>query len=271
MAAEQVVEQVTEQVAGHLEEAAVVTRRIDARAVGFFAGGIGVGIAIGFFIGHRYSREKIKAEAFAESKAEVEEIRETYHRLQSQKKFTEPKPSAEEIIAERGYATGVDAAGNETFVRPDGTVVEVSEPRRLLTPPVPVNPARPKRTAAAEKDKNDGWNYPLEMSRRNPQLPHIIHQDEFATSESGYTQSSITYYNEDDVLADETDEAIEDPDALVGLENLQRFGHGTDDVNILYVRNPKLELEYEIVRHPGSFAEEVLGLDGHDRNDAEPT
>jgi hypothetical protein len=73
---------------------------------------------------------------------------------------------------------------------------------------------------------------------------------------------TYTYYSGDDVLVGEDERPIPHGDAVVGQGNL-KFGHGTDDENVVYVRNDQLRLEMEICRTNSSFEEEVLGLE-HD-------
>lgn len=254
MAAEKVAEQVVEQVAEHLEDAAEVTRSIDMTAVRYFLGGVGLGVAIGFYFGYRFNREKIKAAAFKESEAEIENIREHYR----QKTTAVENAKAKGIIVEEQY-------------RPQDKIeVHVEEEvhyKRPLPPPVPIS-SRPRvyRTTAAEKDKMDDWHFPTELARRSSDAPYIIHQDEFAHNETEYPQVSYTYYAEDDVLLDEEENILSDRDALIGAGVLNRFGHGTDDFNILYIRNPVLELEIEICRDTGSYEEQVLGLEREPEN-----
>jgi hypothetical protein len=258
MATEQITEQVVEQVAEHLEEAAKVTRQIDVRAVGLFLGGAGFGLAIGFFFGYRFNREKIRAEAFKESEIELDKLREVY---QQKEKARQEKPSVSDLMREKGYAE---------------TVIE----ERPLKPPVPImqrpieersyagNPAAPfaKRTEDGEKSKDDGWDYPKELSQRSPDRPYIIHQDEFSLNDSGYQQVTYSYYAGDDVFTDEYGTVLNNVDNLIGLDNLKYWGHGADDFNVLYIRNSQIELEFEVCRTPASYEEEVLGLN-NDKTD----
>jgi len=144
--------------------------------------------------------------------------------------------------------------------------MEVETEERPLPPPVPVSPARETdfihRTEVAEKDKYDGWNYPYELSQRNWKAPHIIHQDEFfSNEETPFGQTTYVYYAGDDKLTDTDNTVLNNRESFVGPDALINFGHGTDDANIVYVRNPALELEIEIVRHNGTYEEEVLGLE----------
>lgn len=249
-------EGVVEQVADHLEEAAVVTRQIDSRAIGFFIGGMGFGLAVGLVFGYRFNREKIKAEAFKASEAEVEKIRTFYQQRDAARQERHEKPSVEELVEERGYS-----------IAGPGVQAEVDERERPLPPPVPIleSPAghvhKARRTEEAEKSKHDGWDYAEELSMRSPDKPYIIHQDEFSTNESGFNQTTYEYYVVDGVLADEHDQVIEHVDMLVGEANLERWGHGSDDFNVLYIRNSRLELEFEICRNHSSYEEDVLGLE----------
>lgn len=247
---------VVELVADNLEEAAEVTRSINAGAVRYFLGGVGLGAAIGFFVGYRFNREKIKAEAFAASEAEIEELREHYRSKMAAQ--TNENAKAEIILVEEGYVEEPQPIADLSTLR---TATEIEEEERLPAP-VPITPRRPTyRHVDNEKDKMDGWNFASELARRTSDSPHIIHQDEFAQNETEFAQVTYTYYAGDDVLVDEQDDILTDRDALIGAGVLRRFGHGTDDYNILYVRNPVLELEIEICRDTGSYEEVVLGLE----------
>jgi hypothetical protein len=40
-----------------------------------------------------------------------------------------------------------------------------------------------------------------------------------------------------------------------------KFGHGSGDPNVVYIRNDKRQSEYEVVHDPGLYSVEVLGLE----------
>lgn len=258
MATGALVEEVAEEVALNLEEVAQVTRKINAQGVGFFIGGLATGVAVGFYFGYRWNREKIRAQAFKESELEVSQIREVYA---ARAVANLPKPTVEEVIEARGYSTLEPA---------------VEEPARPLPAPVPIvqysAPAIREMTteevAQVEEPQrlNYGkWDYPKELEKRTATEPYVIHQDEFRATESGYDQVSYTYYAADDVMVDDANnQPLLHGDQIVGPDNL-KFGYGTDDVDIVYIRNDRLEIEAEISRSPGSYEEDVMGLD---RNDA---
>lgn len=100
-----------------------------------------------------------------------------------------------------------------------------------------------------------------EAKHRTPHRPYVISYDEYFAAEKEYDTISLTYYEEDDTLVDEKDSPISDVDKTIGDESLARFGHGSKDNNVVYVRNDKMESDFEITRSTGSYLVEVLGLD----------
>jgi hypothetical protein len=107
----------------------------------------------------------------------------------------------------------------------------------------------------------DIWDQNREMAQRDKSIPYIIHQEEFNADDSYDHQVTLTYFEGDDVLVDEVDEVITKKDEVVGLENLTKFGHGSGDPNVLYIRNDRLQQDMEILLHKSHYAKEVLGLE----------
>jgi hypothetical protein len=237
MATAALIEEVAEEVAENLEEAAAATRNIDSRAVGYFLGGICVGVAIGFYFGYRWNKEKIRAEAFKESEEEVSKMKDYY---QQKTMVAIPKPSVDDLVAEKGYL-----------------VTEVEE--RPLKPPVPIIESLTV-TDEIRIHERGGWDFPTELRQRDPELPYVIHQNEFNEENNNYSQVTYTYYAIDDVLTGEDGRPLPHADMIVGQDNL-KWGHGSDDIDVVFVRNDKLELEMEICRLHSSYEEDVLGLE----------
>lgn len=84
----------------------------------------------------------------------------------------------------------------------------------------------------------------------------LISGNEFSTEKNHYDKLSIYYYEEDDVLADENDGIIPNPDDILGDEALTSF----DESNVVYVRNNRLGADYEILRLEDSYKESILGI-----------
>jgi len=100
------------------------------------------------------------------------------------------------------------------------------------------------------------WDYETELAERDHDKPYIIHRDEFFGEEMDCTQTTITYYAGDNILCDERDTPIYNPEQVVGQ---LVFGHGSNDPNVVYVRNERLDAEYEILLDHGHYQVEILG------------
>lgn len=111
----------------------------------------------------------------------------------------------------------------------------------------------------AEFANNDNdWNNDEELSKRGKEEPYILHKDEFYADERSYHQTTLTYYAGDDIMADQDETPVYNYQTVTGP---LKFGHGSHDPNVFYVRNDKRKEEYEIVRDEGLYSVEVLGLD----------
>lgn len=101
------------------------------------------------------------------------------------------------------------------------------------------------------------WNQEEEESERTPHAPYIISHDEFHNNPTPHRQTTLEYYAGDDVLCDEKQQPIHRQAVVVGK---LVFGHGSQDPNVVYIRNEELDAEYEVIRHEGTYQGEVLGI-----------
>ncbi len=86
--------------------------------------------------------------------------------------------------------------------------------------------------------------------------PYIISVDQFANDHDDFRKVSCTYYTEDNIICETAhNEKIES--RHVGQENLDMLLGS--DIDILYVRNEYLSIDYEIDKYEGSYIYEVLG------------
>ena len=257
-AATEAVAEAAEEVAEHAEHVAEVSRALDGRAlgIGLTIGLISGGIAGGLYINRRL---RLKYEQIAEE--EIEEMREHFRKRLVAK---EDKPDLNElskVVEREGYAKpnvpiikeredGVEVGGKEA--KEDEVVAEAKEVEEM-------------ETSETEVDADENWDYEEETRLRRPDRPYVIHIDE--QHEREYTESTLTYYAGDDVLCDERDNVIEDPEQVVGVANLEKFGHGSGDKNIVYIRNDLLAVEMEVVKNDANFAEVVHGFVQHSESD----
>ena len=89
---------------------------------------------------------------------------------------------------------------------------------------------------------------------------YVISIAEYREGKEDYDRQTLTYFAGDDVLCDESQGHIPEQDAIVGEENLTRFGDGSNDNNVVYVRNDAIQRDFEILHSAGNYEQEVLGL-----------
>lgn len=258
MAIEAAVDVAVEEVAGNLEELAEATRSLNTAGIGYLVGGLLIGAGIGFYFGRKFNKEKIRAELYEESREEIEDLREIY---QARATAAMPKPPIENIIRDRGYTESDLEIHPVIPDRPlPSPVPGITDPR----PPIkPTDYAGVSTPSAAVEDgvvieSPVGWDFPTELASRTKEKPYVIHENEYRESDTDYLQATLTYYTEDDVLAGDDDRPLPNPDIVIGPDNL-KWGHGSNDPDVVYVRNDEYEHEFEITRSQGSYEVEVLG------------
>ena len=180
-----------------------------------FAAGLAVGAVAGAVI--------VKNKVLADAKAEVEEVREYYR-------------------SARGKV-------NRENVEETEEVKEVEKKEYEL-----------KDIQVKDEPKTGLTNYSqitkMYMSKDEFQSPmyddpFVIDPSEFGENPE-YDTETLTYFA-DGVLVDDVDDVIEEPDIVVGLENLkifEEFGATT-----VYVRNDIYKTDYEIIRDDWNYSD----------------
>ena len=204
---------------------------------------------------------------------ELEAENEAIRRANDEAEFlpSEDIEKVEDKLVELGYGEGVN--GNH----------RISYNKMADNPPTAIMLKTPTPTAhfMVEKDRVvdnfTGVEYPEPVEElsddvttwpRSSEKAFVVTTEEFfEDDDDDYSRITITYWEEDDILADEREQMIPDIDALVGHDNLKHFGKGSDDESILYVRNDKIKADFEIVKDPRSFSEVVLGISKWDSRD----
>lgn len=93
----------------------------------------------------------------------------------------------------------------------------------------------------------------------NSESIYVISVDSFGDEYKEYDKLSISYYEDDDTLVDEKDDVIQDVQGTIG-EALLCFGDQSDDPDVVYVRNERLGIDYEIILVHNSYQVAVLGI-----------
>ena len=210
--------------------------------------GFGIGLAAGFGLGYYVAIRRLETKYDKIAQTEIDEARDYYR---AAKKATEArlKEPIEEVAEYLGYVKKEDVPDPERTGPPPNLVVEQPIPETVLYD---------------ETARSDWvWDQALEQQLRedNPGKPYVICMDEFGEDE--FDKSMLTWYPDDEILSDERDEPVDNVDELIGLHNLQRFGHGSDSKHIVMVRNDDVGIDYEIVLSPGPYAADIHGFLQH--------
>lgn len=250
------VEDVVEAVVPDVVEAIETFRTNTALVVGVAVVAAAAGAAIGYYVADRRLRTKYD-DILAH---QIEEARAFYATLN---KADYPTPG--DLVAER-HPEAVEAAEALEVYKggvqdPRGDIVEDPDGKLVIRRTEEVEVESHNIFVNGKPIDHEDWDQNEEELSRTPGKPYVLTEEEFFQNETDFEQMQMTYYVEDDTLVDDFLEIVQNSDAMVGDDNLQRFGHGTKDRHMVYVRNDEKEIEFEIARSEGSYAKEVLGLD----------
>lgn len=209
--------------------------QVSPTTIGILVGiaSFGVGLTIGYFVGKR-NKDVVYRTIPAVNSGAITSVVYDYS-------YSEDVVTTDATINEEAIESAIQAEYADEII--EGTRV-IPEER------LPVN----IWSATADGE----WDFEFELNNRNPTEPYVIHQDEFMADEMDFRQSTITYYEGDDIMADENDTPIYNYSDVVGA---LKFGHGSKDPNVVYIRNETMRMEWEILKHRGKFSLEVAGIE----------
>lgn len=241
-----------------------------------------VGAGVGGFAAYKFAvkRTTLKYEEILQ--IEISEAREFYMKMAKEGDFSSPESAVAALIPN----DVVDAVRNyqgrpkTTDIRPEDRELKEGETRvshyhpdthELIDTKIVMEERNVFVEAAVNPVHNpEEWDYDTEQKLRdaNPNAPYVVSFEEYSENPENHEQETLTYYSADDTLSDPKDSAIDNTEYTVGDDNLLRFGAGSHDANVVYIRNERLGMDFEVVRSQGSFAREVLGIEPDDEDNA---
>lgn len=234
--------------------------------------GLAAGAAGGYFLTRKFLREHyadIAEEEIAEAKefyAGLNKVSVAGEPLSPQEVMAQRHPEAVEALREyQGVEVETPARTEEELLEHRVTQARIQSVNVGVEggPEHGVHPIE-KVEERQEKTRNvfvdPTFDLPEEVKHRTKDRPYVISHDEyFAAEHEDYDTIQLTYYEKDDTLVGENDKPVDDVNSVIGDDSLARFGHGSKDKNIVYVRNDKLRAEYEVTLSDQSYLE-ALGL-----------
>jgi hypothetical protein len=215
------------------------------------------GVAVGYTVATK--RLELKYQAIAD-----EEIAKTRQFYMATQKPATPQEALEQLTSDEEDVKVVTEA-IEALSEYQGLTIrptEASEPVEKPTDEEDVEHHNIFESRYPQVAAEDGeqWDYDEQLALRAelvPGTPYIISEEEYLAAERDYEQVALTYFAEDDVLVDEQDVPVEDVERAVGEDNLTKFGFGSKNENMVFIRNDRMEVEFEISKDEGSFAKSI--------------
>lgn len=109
-----------------------------------------------------------------------------------------------------------------------------------------------------EEDDDEEWEEDDEEQQAEECRDiYPISPAQFCNTRNYYDKVSLSYFTDDDVVSDEKDNVMDNYEEVLGnlKEDLEGY---PDHLSIYYIRNEKLEIDYEISIVEGSYRHEVL-------------
>lgn len=249
-----------ENVSAEAQAVADISRSLAARelSIGFVLGSSVSGL-VSFFVLRKVLEKRYNKQVEEEIDTMREHFRKRADLRETQRAAAavaagSDKPDLQIIVEERGYVPpppgGLNTAPLAAPKVSERTWEEIRE--RLEN-----------KTDEDEEVVIEGWNFAEELASRTPDKPYILHESEF--KERDFPTVSLTYYEGDDVLCDEANMPVDNKHRLVGEDNLSKFGHGSGNPYVLYIRNEVLNIDMEVLRVEKSFIDEIRSLRHSDK------
>ena len=222
-------------------------------------GSLGAGVGLGFLLAHR------KYNKIFEKQARIIEEYETEVPVQMEFQFEEGAEKLNSMLQQvMRVVKEFKERGDEFLNEHTNTIFDEAKaghpsngPRDVILTTVPNDEEDEQMVNVfVTEEEDDDWDYEVEVAQRSESRPYVIHRDEYFSNEMDLSQQSLQYYAGDNILCDEYDKPIYNPDKIVGDI---KFGHGSRDPNICYIRNEELGVEFEVLNDPGYYQTEVLG------------
>ena len=198
-----------------------------------FAAIAGIGFGIGFFAGERYGRknERKRREAFDEETSKMKAV--------DKKETTENHAYFEAAVNDKFVHTY-----NPDEIDVDAQAKEMDEYMARFESP--------------EEEEEEESKKP-EVSSPPSDYIHIVNEDVWDEN-TEYDPNELRYFDEDEVVVDESDERVEDPEDRIGYTVLPIF-HERPEIDEQFVINDWTMEIFRIIRVRNSYAKAILGLD----------
>lgn len=218
--------------------------RLALGGVLLFSTGLGIGLAVG----RALTVKKLDAEYDARLAEETVRIDKFYKMMRKEPPYDDIRTAA------KAYSERLDELDAHLEYSEKVTDLGYTEDEGEDLDPEVVPEPEPEETVTDELAKI------MRISPRDLGDPYIVTVQEFFDECDDYDTHSVTYYEDDRMLVDDRGSIISDVEGNLGPDYNLAFGLGSGEPHVVYIRNPRRTNDYEVLREPGSYTEDVLGV-----------
>lgn len=231
------------------------------------------GLLVGGLAGYLVTKKLLKTQFEELLDQEVAEVKEYYKNLNEEKKEevipeesvvevseeVEILKNAKSIMKTHGYSVEYEEdreveVDSETHVKDDGSTYTVQSAGYVES-----NKVIPGLTNGDVIDYTSP-EFKEMVANRDADYPYVITVDEYMDDCPEFEKQCVSYFEEDDILSDERDIIIDDVESTIGVENLAYFGKYSKDNDIVYIRNERISVDFEVAFHPESYVKLITGF-----------
>lgn len=225
-------------------------------------GGVAVVAAgVGGYFGYRYAVKKLVAHYDERLIRAQQESRAYYEKLASRGDFG-TKVTEEDVVSAAALLENYQ--GDEDNPYGARTPEDKTTLQEIQDTTEPASKVVGPRSAL----RDGNWDIDQELALRSTLEhgePYVISYEEFNEGLSGQDPDELIWYEGDSTLADMRGSIIPDTNRYIGDDNLLRFGEGSGDADMVYVRNEATGTDYQVNRSIGKFTKEVLGFNDEEK------
>lgn len=234
------------------------------------------GIGLGYVSGYLITKKRLVKHYDEVLEAEIESVKKAYDPSRKEGIFATPEGAVKVLITDRDGDLNAEGRRRvEELIRDNSYAVDPEQENEwkrqaaALDAEERVEDQLPDGDTIMQSIWNNSANRPNpeaidpseEMPAPSEDRPYIITIAQFMTDGVHEDNKvSLLYFEEDGQLVDEREALVSEIERTVGENNLQNFGLGSKDRNALYVRNERLDCDFEIIRDSRSFSEVILGV-----------
>lgn len=212
----------------------------------------GIGAATGAFIAIKMLEDHYAAIADEEIEAVKNMAREKIKEIE--KKYEKDTEEVKEVIKKNEeVVNNVYKKMARDYTKPN--LEEIAERAKELADEEKEYPREDDDMDELEEEMYEKEAESDKLNERYDIDPYLITEEEFSNENLHYEKETLWYYLEDKVLCNDSEELVDDVEALIGEDTLEFI----NDDQTIYIRNDRQGSDFEIVCVKKAYSVEVMG------------